>query len=474
MPVETILFPSGDGAGDFIAVGGPSAKWKTVNSGITAPFDSTYLRVSGVELSSRNMTQVLGLEDLPKYFNTIDTISGIVRLRVDNQADDYDLTLQFFEGDGTTALTYPSGKSHSSGGLFAASEDTFKDHVFDFDVKRGNNTTPCEWQDALLKITVSCSETTSELDISEIQLGLYHTSGDSCFYTDCENLGASGACCYYEDGSSKILSWLTQADCLSQYPYAVWTSGAPSSGVNVVCHVPTATGWNCLDPDSTTSDRCIEQQGGVYSTQAECLSACVPSWNCVDGSCVQDMDGGGTYSSQSACESACWYYKCDLPTETCTQAADGTYSTIGACVAACNTTTTTTTESPDCCNWDGNGTVRVTGICDFTIDANFTESPDNTWCFNGTSSCGDILQICFLCDPTEDLGPDKWSLISNDMPCADSMTFTGENPTTPICDEAPTFNFEISASNTCSCCEGCCEWGWSCYSVACWAFRCIS
>ena len=65
MPVylDAILFPSGDGAGTFEAIGGPSAKWQTVNSGIEEPFDSTYLRASGVEVDQAGgKTQFLRLE----------------------------------------------------------------------------------------------------------------------------------------------------------------------------------------------------------------------------------------------------------------------------------------------------------------------------------------------------------------------------------------------------------------------------
>jgi hypothetical protein len=466
MPIETILFPSGDGTGDFIAVGGPSVKFHTVNSGIVQAFDATFLRSSGVEVDQAGgQVQFLGLEDLPSYTNIIQSISGIVRLRVNSQEDDYTLDLQFFESNGSTALTYPSGKSHSTGGVFQSSQGTFQNHVFNFDFKPGGERGgPCpgNWEDALLKMTVTCEETTSPLDISEIQVNVHHTSGDSC--VNCpEHLGASGACCYYEDGSSKVLSWLTQADCLSQYPFAIWTSGAPSSGVDVVCPEPLEPRWSCLDPNGTTSDRCVEEFGGAYGSQEQCLEACVPSWNCIDNECVEDPDGGGTYSSLSGCQSGCWYYKCNLPTDTsCSQAVDGTYSTVEACTLGCTTTTTTTTTTiaPECCDWDGNGTITVTGICDFSINGSFTESPEHTWTFNGLTDCGDILQMSLACDTTEDLGSlDKWSVISNNMPCATSMTFTGQDPgTVGVCQEAPTFFFELTDADSCLCCEGCCDW----------------
>ena len=180
MPVETILFPSGDGTGDFIvqAVGGPSVKWQTVNSGIVAPFDSTYLRSSGLEVDQAGgQVQFLGLEDPPRcYFNTLESISGIVRLRVD-YTDDYSLALQFFESDGTTPLTYPSGKSGTGGsGPFPGAIDTFANHVFNFDFSGNAASKSCTWEDALLKMTVTCDETRSPLDISEIQINTYHLS----------------------------------------------------------------------------------------------------------------------------------------------------------------------------------------------------------------------------------------------------------------------------------------------------------
>ena len=471
MPVETILFPSGDGTGDFIAVGGPSAKWKTVNSGIVAPFDSTYLRASGVQVDQAGgMTQFLGLEDPPKYFNTIDTISGIVRLRVHNQEDDYSLDLQFFEGDSTTPLTYPSGKSHSDGGVFQSSEGAFQDHVFNFDISGGAANRPCAWEDALLKMTVTCEEIDSPLDISEIHIGLYHTSGTDC----CNCTPSSGCCCYWDGSNHQSVDWSTEADCLSRQPRGYFFPGSTCGSVDCdVVEPPASTKWSCINPESTESDRCIEDAGGTYSSQSACLSACVPSWNCVVGACLEDPDGGGTYSSLSECEDDCWYYKCDLATETCTQAADGTYATAELCAASCTTTTTTTTAEPpagDCCDWDGHGYLQATGICDFTIDMQFTEGPDNTWSFGGTTSCGDPFDFSFSCDPTKDVGPDKWTLINFDLPCATDITYNGQTPTgcafldPPLgpgdgctlpweCDEAPFFWFEIGNFDDCLCCD---------------------
>ena len=94
--------------------------------------------------------------------------------------------MQFFESNGSTALTYPSGKSHSTGGVFQSSQGTFQNHVFNFDFKPGGERGgPCpgNWEDALLKMTVTCEETTSPLDISEMQVNIYHTTG--CASNNC-------------------------------------------------------------------------------------------------------------------------------------------------------------------------------------------------------------------------------------------------------------------------------------------------
>ena len=124
MPVNTIILPSGDGTGDFTAHGGPSTKWETVNSGIATPFDATYLHRDNDEPYG---SQFLGLEDLPSYFNTVASVSATVRLRKETSSDEQFITLQCFEADGTTLLTYSSSKD-----LDSIPHSNYDDYQFDF------------------------------------------------------------------------------------------------------------------------------------------------------------------------------------------------------------------------------------------------------------------------------------------------------------------------------------------------------
>jgi len=480
MPTHTILFPSGDGTGTFEAIGGPSERWQTVNSGIVEPLDSTYLRSSGVEVTTGGETQFFGLEEFPSNFNAIGTISGIVRLRVHNQADDYNLALQFFESDETTPLTYPSGKDHSSGGVFQSSEGTFQNHVFNFDISGGDANRPCAWTDAMLKMSVTCENIDSPLDISEMQVNIYHTTGcasNNC----CDCVSESGCCCYWDGSNFQSQDWSSEADCLSRQPRGYFVADTVCASVDCSVVEPTGQGrYSCVDPQGTTSDRCVEDDFGDYGNITDCLAACVPSWNCVDGACLEDLDGGGTYSSLAACESACWYYKCNVPPDgsprippfdtaetTCTQAEDGEYPTAELCLANC-TTTTTTTQAPsdDCCQWDGDGILAMTGVCNFQVDIQFTEGPDNTWSFNGLTPCGDPVDASLSCNPAVDVGPDKWTLNNFNMPCAPGATYLGQTPggcwpsnppgTCSLpweCDEAPAFWFDLPSFNDCLCCN---------------------
>jgi hypothetical protein len=525
MPVylDTILFPSGDGAGTFEAIGGPTAKWQTVNSGIEAPFDSTYLRASGVEVKQAGgKTQFLNLEELPPYFNTMDTISGIVRLRVDHQEDDYDVTLQFFEGDSSTPLTSASGKSHYDGGIFQSSEGTFVNHTFNFDLKNRNHGF-CAWEDALLKITVESNEDSSPVDISEIQVNAIYTSGAGrCAdgrpirHCDCDPpVATDGTCCWCDKTTNPAsfsyycVENITPADCFSQYPNSSWAKvagGCSSRDCSSICG---ENKWTCVDPEITTIDRCIEASNGQYSSQQECLDACkTTGWNCVGNACVEVDKSISTYATEAECESACWLWECsgvpdpnDIPGGRecqCVQSPNGTYDTQDVCRSGewwwgCSwdevaedsiciqTSSGIYLNAPicsgaiaaegcpptDCCQWDGVASIVLSGVtCDTTnVYQTFTvpEGPPGSWNWESQLACGDNFSIGISCDSAAAVGPDKWQIDYFSATCMD-IGLEGEL-TPPTCDVAPTWLFKINSSEGCA--ECCPSGDWICQDNEC-------
>ena len=525
MPVylDTILFPSGDGAGTFEAIGGPTAKWQTVNSGIEEPFDSTYLRASGVEVDQAGgKTQFLNLEELPPYFNTMDTISGIVRLRVHNQEDDYNVALQFFEGDSTTPLTSASGKSHSQDGIFQSSEGIFVNHTFNFDLKNRNHGF-CVWEDALLKITVESDEESSPVDISEIQVNAIYTSGAGrCAdgrpirHCDCDPpVATDGTCCWCDKTTNPAsfsyycVENITPADCFSQYPNSSWAKvagGCSSRDCSSICG---ENKWTCVDPEITTIDRCIEASNGQYLSQQECLDACkTTGWNCVGNACVEVDKSVSTYATQAECESACWLWECsgvpdpnDIPGGReceCVQSPNGTYDTQDVCrsgewwwgcswdeVAEDSICIQTSSgiylnapicsgaiaaegcPATDCCQWDGVASIVLSGVTcdDNNVYETFTvpESPPGSWNWESQLACGDNFSIGISCNSEAAVGPDKWQIDSFSATCMD-IELEGEL-TPATCDVAPSWLFKINSSEGCA--ECCPSGDWICQDNEC-------
>lgn len=88
--------------------------------------------------------------------------------------------------------------------------------------------------------------------------------------------------------------------------------------------------WACVGGE------CIEQDGGIYASQAECeASGCeepVLGWDCVEGFC-REVDGG-TYATQLECESIC-VQRWDCISGVCTQVgSEGQFDTLAECQAS--------------------------------------------------------------------------------------------------------------------------------------------
>jgi hypothetical protein len=116
--------------------------------------------------------------------------------------------------------------------------------------------------------------------------------------------------------------------------------------------------YNCVD------GACINpgDGSGEYLTLGACLTACgvAESYNCVSGNCIDPGDGTGTYSTLGACEAVCVPPTTTTTTTTpppityncqhglCVEITDGSgqFATLIECEAVCNPTTTTTTTAP--------------------------------------------------------------------------------------------------------------------------------
>jgi len=68
----------------------------------------------------------------------------------------------------------------------------------------------------------------------------------------------------------------------------------------------------CVCDESPCRGTCIElfDGSGPYSTQAECLSACCPTYDCTFNGCVNNGNGLGAFSSLTVCEQQCQQYQC--------------------------------------------------------------------------------------------------------------------------------------------------------------------
>ena len=92
--------------------------------------------------------------------------------------------------------------------------------------------------------------------------------------------------------------------------------------------------WDCIN------GACIDPLTGqgTYSTYNACAVACVtPTWDCVNGVCVDPLTGNGQYSTLSFCQSNCIAPSWDCVNDFCFDpgTGNGAYATQGACDTAC-------------------------------------------------------------------------------------------------------------------------------------------
>ena len=136
------------------------------------------------------------------------------------------------------------------------------------------------------------------------------------------------------------------------------------SGSGDPCKVGANT-WDCWSNEVGKPNTCTEvfTGNGQYSSLADCQAGCNPSsWKCIGpssgGTCIEVFDGTGGFLTLADCQVGCSgrgndngnnsddsqtngvsaeSWRCN-PDGGCTDPGDGsgTYSTLGACVAACS------------------------------------------------------------------------------------------------------------------------------------------
>ena len=115
-------------------------------------------------------------------------------------------------------------------------------------------------------------------------------------------------------------------------------TGCTTPGNDNYCNLCTITDnndcitWNC--DQATNSCSSVAGLGGTHANQSNCNSACAgvaTTFNCVNGACIDPLDGTGTYPCDDAQDPTCCNansctqvtYNCD-PVNGCTDPGDGT------------------------------------------------------------------------------------------------------------------------------------------------------
>jgi hypothetical protein len=160
-------------------------------------------------------------------------------------------------------------------------------------------------------------------------------------------------------------------DCNAMYNgIFTYTSAIGPNGQTLPCTVPLPS-WDCVN------GACLDPGTGLgaYTSLGACNIACIavtPSWDCVNGACIDPNTGNGQYSSATACLMAC---APPVPSWDCVNGAcidpntgNGQYPSATACLLdSCNV-------MPPAPSWDcvngacidpgtGLGTYNSLGVC---------------------------------------------------------------------------------------------------------------
>ena len=140
------------------------------------------------------------------------------------------------------------------------------------------------------------------------------------------------------------------------FGYWYWVPETPMVRMNfgnVIQPTWDCVNGSCIDPGTGN---------GTYASLSACQTNCItPTWDCVNNSCIDPGTGNGQYSTYSACTTACVVVN---PTWDCVNGScidpgtgNGTYASLSACQTNCVQTS-----------------IYVEGIVSFNIFPNPTEA----------------------------------------------------------------------------------------------------
>ena len=149
--------------------------------------------------------------------------------------------------------------------------------------------------------------------------------------------------------------------------------------------------WDCIN------NSCVDpgDGSGQFSSLSSCeLSCFAPSWDCINNSCIDPGDGSGQFSSLSSCELSCFAPSWDCINDTCIDPGDGSgqFSSLSSCELSCFA------PSWDCINdtcidpGDGSGQFSSLSSCELScISTSLSEMNNDKFIiypnpFNNTST----------------------------------------------------------------------------------------
>lgn len=133
------------------------------------------------------------------------------------------------------------------------------------------------------------------------------------------------------------------------------------------------------------------------------------------------------------------------------------YENCENCNSICTSTTTSTTQYPDCCNWDGKNQYIEFSCNDQIYSLPFYKIGSNLFEASATLECGDTVRALYRCNsniPYIDSTScsQKWEPLSISVPCATNARLTGNVLEPCECDKPPVYEWVADDLSNCDCC----------------------